>query len=106
MTLIRKKEVFIIAEAGNNHEGNFETALKQVEKAAESKQNAIKFQAMIPEKLVPASETKRIEQLKRFELSMDQYQKIAERAKSCGIYFMCTPFALETLEPLGKWVPV
>ena len=42
MALINKNSPFIIAEIGNNHEGNFATACELVERAAESGVSAVK----------------------------------------------------------------
>jgi sialic acid synthase SpsE len=99
------KEVFIIAEAGNNHEGDFQKAMDLVHAAAEAGASAIKFQSIIPEKLVSASEFKRIEQLKRFQLSIDQYSHLKEEADKKGLLFMSTPFAIESIDELDPLMP-
>ena len=39
-----KKNTFIVAEIGNNHEGNFKTAIELIDKASEAKVDAVKFQ--------------------------------------------------------------
>ena len=55
------KKAFIIAEIGNNHEGDFELAKELISAAKESGANAVKFQTIIPEGLVSIQEVKRID---------------------------------------------
>lgn len=98
------KNVFIIAEAGNNHEGSFQKAIELVYAAAESGADAIKFQTIIPEKLVSPSETNRIQQLKRFELTLDQFAALKAEADKAKIQFLSTPFALEVVDELDPLV--
>ena len=43
-----KQKPIIVAEIGNNHEGNFNTAKELIKKAAECKVDAVKFQTFIP----------------------------------------------------------
>jgi len=99
-----EKEVFVIAEAGNNHEGDFQKALDLVDAAAESGAHAIKFQTIIPDKLVSPLEIKRIEQLKRFQFSMDQFAQLKARADQRDLQFLSTPFALEVVDGLNELV--
>ena len=67
-----EKEVFIIAEIGNNHEGNIEVAEELITEAAFSKVNAVKFQTIVPEKLVTSVDKKRLDTLKKFQFSKEQ----------------------------------
>ena len=46
------KPVFIIAEAGVNHNGNVNTAMKMIDAAKAFNADAIKFQSYIAEELV------------------------------------------------------
>ena len=48
--MLKNKKLFIIAEAGINHNGNFNTALKLAKKAKEAGADAIKFQTYKTEK--------------------------------------------------------
>lgn len=98
------ENVFVIAEAGNNHEGSFQKAKELVHAAAESGADAVKFQTIIPEKLVSPKETTRIQQLKRFELSLDQFAELKSEADKFNIQFLTTPFALEVVDPLDQLV--
>ena len=76
-----KKNVLVVAEIGNNHEGNFDLAIKMIESAASSGVDAVKFQTFVPENYVARFDTVRLERLNRFKLSNDQYLLLAEKAK-------------------------
>lgn len=96
------KEIFIVAEIGNNHEGNCQTALELVEAASSTGVNAVKFQTFIPEKYYERSQTNRIKTLKRFQLSYDNLIKIKNYAESKGLIFFSTPFDLESARFLNS----
>ena len=67
------KKVLIIAEIGNNHEGSYSLAEEMIGLAAEAGAGAVKFQTIIPEKLISISQKKRIEQLKKFQLTYKEF---------------------------------
>ena len=94
--------VNIIAEVGNNHEGDFQLAMELVESAAASGADAVKFQTITPSKLVDASQTERIATLEKFALSFDQFKKLSAKAKSCGINFFSTAFDFSSLALLDS----
>ncbi|OGQ07196.1 MAG: N-acetylneuraminate synthase [Deltaproteobacteria bacterium RIFCSPLOWO2_12_FULL_40_28] len=111
------KPVFIIAEAGVNHNGNFDLALKMVEVAKECGADAIKFQTFQAESLVDThaqladyqknnlknKTISQYEMLKALELSKDNFIKLKKKSDQVGIYFLSTPFDEESvgfLEPL------
>ena len=48
---LKKKGVFIIAEAGVNHDGSIKKAIKLVDIAAKANVDAIKFQTFLPGEL-------------------------------------------------------
>ena len=63
-------KVIIVAEIGNNHEGNFELAMEMINSAYESGADAVKFQTFIPEHYVSAvTDPERVEKLGSFQLS-------------------------------------
>ena len=61
------KKIFIIAEIGNNHEGNFELATKMIEEAAIAKVDAVKFQTFIPYHLSGGNQS-RLKKLKKISI--------------------------------------
>ena len=75
------KKVFIVAEIGNNHEGNFELALKMIDEAYTSGVDAVKFQTFIPELFISKDEKERLEKLRSFQFSFDQFHKLYRYAK-------------------------
>ncbi|MHA1492197.1 MAG: N-acetylneuraminate synthase family protein [Promethearchaeota archaeon] len=98
-----KKEIIVIAEIGNNHEGNYALAKKMIGLAAQAGAGAVKFQTIIPEKLISSLQKERIKQLKRFQLTYDEFKKLSNVAKKKNILFLSTPFDIESakfLEPL------
>lgn len=100
-----EKKVFIIAEIGNNHEGSYTLAEEMIGKAAEVGACAVKFQTIVPEKLVSISQKDRIEQLKRFQLTYDEFERLSKVAKHENILFLSTPFDIESVRFLNSIVP-
>ena len=49
---MKSKRTYIIAEAGVNHNGNFELAKQLVDTAAEAGADCIKFQTFVPVNMV------------------------------------------------------
>lgn len=100
------EKVFIIAEVGNNHEGDFSLAQRMVALAARAGVDAVKFQTIRPERFCSRKNEQRFQTLKRFELSDEQFSKLAETARDEGIHFMSTPFDIESVDMLDALVPV
>ena len=95
------KRILTIAEIGNNHEGDFETAKKLVAEAAEAGVDAVKFQTFRTEHYVSASAKERFDRLKKFELTQDQFRELADIAHKAGMLFISTPFDVVSAEFLG-----
>jgi len=97
------EQVLIIAEIGNNHEGNFDNAVRLVNAAADCGVDGVKFQTYNTEHYVSQADSARFERLKSFELSYSQFEKLSELAHSLNLLFLSTPFDLESarfLKPL------
>jgi sialic acid synthase SpsE len=90
------KSVYIIAEIGNNHEGNFDTAKLLLQKAAECGVNAVKFQTFLTDYYVSNADEARFKRLKSFELTFDQFTKLSELARDLDVDFISTPFDLKS----------
>jgi len=91
-----REKVLTIAEIGNNHEGSYTLAEEMIGLAAEAGADAVKFQTFIPEKLVSVQQTVRIEQLKKFQFSYDEFTKLSKVANNEGVVFLSTPFDLDS----------
>ena len=97
-------EVLVVAEIGNNHEGSYERAERMIARAAEAGAGAVKFQVIVPDRLVSISQTERIRQLSRFQLSFAQFERLAEVAWRHNVLFLATPFDLESVRFLTPLV--
>jgi N,N'-diacetyllegionaminate synthase len=99
------QSVLVIAEVGNNHEGSYARAEEMIGRAKAAGAGAVKFQTIVPDRLVSAGETARIAQLTRFQLSYAQFEGLAATARREGIVFLSTPFDLESVAALDPLVP-
>ncbi|GFZ23023.1 N-acetylneuraminate synthase [Lacrimispora indolis] len=108
--------VFIIAEAGVNHNGSLKRAKEMVIKAREAGADAIKFQTFKSEKLVStfaekaayqientgSADESQLEMVKKLELSFDDFRELQAFSKEKGIQFLSTPFDLESIDFLNQ----
>ena len=106
-------KVFIIAEAGVNHNGDLLIAKQLVDKACDAGADAVKFQTYKTENIVCKDAEKadyqkkttdiienQYEMLKRIELSPEMHDELIEYCKEKGIIFLSTPFDLESIQYL------
>ena len=107
--------VYIIAEAGVNHNGSIEVAKKMVGVAKESGVDAIKFQTFQAKKMVTARSLKaeyqkkgtaegesQLEMLKMLQLSQEEFIVLKTYCEQMEIDFLSTPFDLESLAFLDR----
>jgi sialic acid synthase SpsE len=94
----------IVAEIGNNHEGDVQIARQMVRSACDSGAHAVKFQAVVPERLVRPSEHARIAQLRRFQLDEDDFRSLHDLTRQLGMGFLCTPFDVQSVGFLAPLV--
>ncbi|MBI4356617.1 MAG: N-acetylneuraminate synthase family protein [Gammaproteobacteria bacterium] len=99
-------KVMIVAEIGNNHEGDFTLAQEMVGRAAEAGADAVKFQTFIPELYISRKDTGRFERLMKFQLSFEQFESLAQLAKRVGVVFFSTPLDLESAKFLNTIQPI
>lgn len=110
-TISKKSPVFIIAEAGVNHNGDLKLAKKLIDMAAEAKADAVKFQTFNPDTLVTENAAKadyqaknekkamedesQYSMLKRLMLPREWHKELKTYAESKGLIFLSTPFSLD-----------
>ncbi|HIJ66756.1 MAG TPA: hypothetical protein HPP87_02795 [Planctomycetes bacterium] len=99
------KEVMIVAEIGNNHEGSYALAEEMIYKAAQAGADAVKFQTFRAEFYVSRLDKARFERLKSFELTFDQFERLSRTARDAAVIFLSTPFDLDSAEFLNSIVP-
>jgi sialic acid synthase SpsE len=101
--------IFVIAEAGVNHNGKFELALKLVELAKRAGADAVKFQVFSAENLVIShaptaayqkehGHSDQRQMLKQLELTRQEFIDLAQYCKDVGIVFLATPFSIADLD--------
>lgn len=103
-------KTYIIAEAGVNHNGQLDLALKLCDAAKEAGVDAVKFQTWKTESIVTAQarqaayqtentgvEESQFDMLKKLELSYDHFRYIQEYCKKIRIQFLSTPDEEESL---------
>lgn len=109
-----KNPVFIIAEIGINHNGNFELAKQLIQLASEAGADCVKFQMRNLQALyINAGNSDDIKEnlstqytldlLSRFELSNDEMFACFDYCKELGVIPLCTPWDLPTLELLDGY---
>lgn len=107
--------VYIIAEAGVNHNGRLDLALKLCDAAKEAGVDAVKFQTWKTENIVTKSaamaayqeentgkEQSQYEMLKELELSYPDFDQINAYCQNIGIQFLSTPDEEESLNYLSS----
>ncbi|QKI89572.1 N-acetylneuraminate synthase [Thiomicrorhabdus xiamenensis] len=107
--------VFIIAEAGVNHNGSLETAKALVDAAVEAGADAVKFQTFKAHNLVTESaeqaayqtentgvKESQFSMLQRLELDESAHRELLDYCAEKNIEFMSTPFDAESVELLNR----
>lgn len=97
-------QVLVVAEIGNNHEGDARLALEMVAAAAEAGAGAVKVQVIDPEKLVNRSQAARIAQLSAFRLPLSTFADMASLAQAKGMLFIASAFDIQSLESIAELV--
>lgn len=107
-------EPYIIAEAGVNHEGDFETAKRLIREAKEGGAHAIKFQTYKAGKIASKNSpsywdltkeptTSQYELFKKYDsFDEDEYKKLSQYCEEIGIEFASTPFDADAVDFLDN----
>lgn len=109
---IGARRTFVIAEIGNNHNGSFARAIQMIDLAVEMKADCVKFQMRHLNEVYRQRTLRKggedlsteyvLDLLRRFELSVDEHQKLAMYCAQKGILYLCTPWDTQSVEVLEK----
>ncbi|SFV60268.1 Legionaminic acid synthase [hydrothermal vent metagenome] len=108
-----RKKVFIIAEAGVNHNGSVRLAKKLIDVASEAKADAVKFQTFKTENVVSKNAQKaayqknttdatesQFDMIKKLELDVNTHHELIAYCQSKKIMFLSTPFDHDSIDML------
>ena len=108
-----RNNVFIIAEAGVNHNGDIHIAMKLIDAAVSAGADAVKFQTFKTENVVSQTAPKaqyqketgesnesQFDMLKKLELDIDAHKTLLSYCQNKGIKFLSTPFDLKSIDLL------
>jgi len=108
------EKVIVIAEAGVNHNGDFDRAVRMIHAAKEAGADYVKFQTAVPELVIssiaPKAEYQKettgegesqLEMCRKIHLRLDDYAVLKQICDEAGIGFMSTPFDLVSIDCLA-----
>jgi N-acetylneuraminate synthase/N,N'-diacetyllegionaminate synthase len=112
---VADERLFIIAEAGVNHNGSVETALQLVDAAVAAGCDAVKFQTWITEKVYSRAKSikpeyqarttgtteSEFDTIKKLELSYEDFRRIKAYCDDKGIIFFSTPDEVDSADFLA-----
>jgi N,N'-diacetyllegionaminate synthase len=109
-------KVFIIAEAGVNHNGDVNIAKRMIEAASDAGADAVKFQTFKAERIISRTAPKadyqkrttgaresQLEMVKRLELDKKAHRELVAHCKRKGIEFLSAPFDQESIDLLNSF---
>ena len=110
-----KQAVYIIAEAGVNHNGSIEMAKQLIDAAVSAGADAVKFQTFTAENLATtdapkaeyqsrttAKDESQFSMLKKLELDANTHRVLLKHCNELGIEFLSTPFDISSVGFLAK----
>lgn len=106
--------VYVIAEAGVNHNGSLDMAVQLIDVAAAAGADAVKFQTFRAENIISRHAPKaryqakttdpyesQLEMVKKLELDQNSHRLLVDHSRACGIQFISTPFDMEGIDLLA-----
>lgn len=97
---------YLIAEIGGNHEGDFARALELTRLACDSGVDCVKFQVYTGDTLVsPVESPERHAHFQGFELTRQQYERLAEECRDRGVAFSASVWDPSAIEWIDLLVP-
>ena len=111
---MKYKKVFIIAEAGVNHNGSIELAKKLIDVASDAGADAVKFQTFKAENLATKNAEKanyqmeitdlsetQFQMLKKFEINFETHRQLISYCNKKSIMFLSSPFDIDSISLLN-----
>lgn len=105
-----KNKVFIIAEIGNNHNGSYEKAIELINKCISLEVDCVKFQMRHLSHVYREASLKKsgddlgteyvIDLLDRFELTIEEHEKLKKYCDLNNILYLCTPWDIKSIQVL------
>ncbi|MEN3045100.1 MAG: N-acetylneuraminate synthase family protein [Candidatus Hydrothermales bacterium] len=111
---LTENKVFLVAEAGDNHNGSVEIAIYLCDLAKKAGCDAVKFQTFVTEEVILEGTEKAsyqigrdeskdmFEMVKKLELTFDDFKKIKKYCDKIGIIFFSTPYDIKSAEFLNE----
>lgn len=103
--------VYIIAEAGDNHNGSFDLAVRLIDAAAQAGVDCVKFQTFKTEETISkraqkaeyqkkttGADESQFEMVKKLELSFEDFKRLSDYCAEKQIQFLSTPFDLPSVK--------
>ncbi len=107
----KNQKVYIIAEAGVNHNGSLRRAKTMIKAAAAAGADAVKFQTFVPDEVISShapmasyqvknvkNEASQLEMVRKLELDKEAHRELVRHARHNKIDFLSTPFDILSLE--------
>lgn len=109
------ERVIIIAEAGVNHNGNYDLAVRMIHEAKRAGADYVKFQTAVPElvistyapkaeyqKVTTGSDESQLDMCRAIHLPLSDYRRLKAVCDKVGIGFLSTPFDLVSIDTLEE----
>lgn len=108
---MNNKPIFIIAEAGVNHNGDMKLAKQLIDAAVDAGVDAVKFQTFIAENVISKFAEKaeyqkestggnesQLDMVKKLQLNFNDFVELKKYCEQKGIMFLSTPFDLKSVD--------
>ncbi len=112
-SVVGGRRTFVIAEIGNNHNGDLERAIELIDVAVDAGVDCVKFQMRHMDALYRRQTLLKqgedlgteyvLDLLSKFELTLEQHERLRDYSISKGVHYMCTPWDQESADVLEKF---
>lgn len=106
MNFRKLERTFIVAEIGVNHEGDIARAEEMIRLAAGCGVDAVKMATFRIDHYISTAQPERRARIAKFQLSEDDFRRLAAIAKECGVLFFSTPLHPTNADFLASFTPL